>query len=202
MVDVTERSRKSEEDYFRRKEQELIEKLHQKKEAEAHRKGLAEAIGLENEQILDVLREMGFDRGTVVVLFLVPLLQVAWSDGSISDRERTLILEAAHAHGVKEGTPAQEKLNEWLAARPSDQTSERALQVIRDLMAFQSTDARHATTGKLLDACERIAAASGGFLGLGSKISAEEAAVMKRVTSEIERAHAEAAKTVLGAMGA
>jgi len=202
MVDLAERSRKSEEDYFRRKEQELIEKLRRKTEAEAHRKGLAEAIGLENEQILDVLREMGFDRATVVVLFLVPLLQVAWSDGSIADRERALILEAAHAHGVKEGTPAHAKLNEWLAARPTEQTFERALQVIRDLMIYQSTDARQATTGKLIDACERIAAASGGFLGLGSKISAEEAAVMKRVASEIERAHAEAAKKVLGAMGA
>jgi len=202
MVDLAERSRKSEEDYFRRKEQELIEKLRRKTEAEAHRKGLAEAIGLENEQILDVLREMGFDRATVVVLFLVPLLQVAWSDGSIADRERALILEAAHAHGVKEGTPAHAKLNEWLAARPTEQPFERALQVIRDLMIYQSTDARQATTGKLIDACERIAAASGGFLGLGSKISAEEAAVMKRVASEIERAHAEAAKKVLGAMGA
>jgi hypothetical protein len=202
MVDLTERSRKSEEDYFRRKEQELIEKLRQKTEAEAHRKGLAEAIGLENEQILDVLREMGFDRATVVVLFLVPLLQVAWSDGSITDRERALILEAAHAHGVKEGTPAHERLNEWLAARPPEQQFERALQVIRDLMVHQSTAARHTTTGKLLDACERIAAASGGFLGLGSKVSAEEAAVMRRVASEIERAHAEAAKKVLDAMKA
>ena len=199
-MDLTERSRKSEEDYFRRREQELIDKLRKKTEAEAHRQGLAEAIGLENEQILDVLREMGFDRATVVVLFLIPLIQVAWSDGSISDRERTLILEAAHAHGVKEGTPAHEKLNAWLAARPPEQTSERALHVMRDLMVFQSTDAREATTGRLIDACERIAAASGGFLGLGSKISAEEAAVMKRVASEIERAHAEAAKKVLGAM--
>jgi len=202
MVDAKERSRKSEDDYFRRKEQELIDKLRETTEAEAHRKGLAEAIGLENEQILDVLREMGFDRATVVVLFLIPLLQVAWSDGSISDRERTLILEAAHAHGVKEGTPAHEKLNEWLAARPPEQTSERALQVIRDLMVFQSTDARQATTGRLMDACERIAAASGGFLGFGSKISPEEAAVVRRVASEIERAHAEAAKRVLDDMRA
>jgi hypothetical protein len=200
MVDLTERSRKSEEDYFRRKEQELVEKLRLKAEAEAHRKGLAEAIGLENEQILDVLRDMGFDRATVVVLFLVPLLQVAWSDGGISEKEKALILEAAHAHGVKGGTPAHEKLNGWLAARPPEQTFERALQVIRDLTAFQSTGARQETTGRLMDACERIAAASGGFLGLGSKISAEEAAVMKRVASEIERAHAEAAKKVLGAM--
>ncbi len=202
MVDVAERSRKSEEDYFRRKEQELIEKLRKKSETEAHRQGLAEAIGLENEQILDVLHEMGFDRATVVVLFLVPLLHVAWSDGTMSDRERALILEAAHAHGVKEGTPAHEKLNGWLAARPPEETSERAVKVIRDLVVFQSTDARQATTGKLLDACERIAAASGGFLGLGSKISTEEAAVIKRVASEIERAHAEAAKRLLGAVSA
>jgi hypothetical protein len=200
MADLTERSRKSEEDYFRRKEQELIDKLRKRAVAEAHRKGLAEAVGLESEQIVDVLSEMGFDRATVVVLFLVPLLEVAWSDGSISDRERTLILEAAHAHGVKEGTPAHGKLNEWLAARPPEQTSERALQVIRDLLAYQSTDARQATAGKLVDACERIAAASGGFLGLGSKISPEESAVMKRVASEIERAHAEAARKVLGDM--
>lgn len=200
MVDLTERSRKSEEDYFRRKEQELIDKLRIRTETEAHRKGLAQAIGLENEQILDVLRELGFDRATVVVLFLVPLLQVAWSDGSITDRERALLLEAAHAHGVKEGTPAHAKLNEWLNGKPPEQIVGRALQVIRDIMAFQSTDARQATTDKLLNACERIAAASGGFLGLGSKISPEEAAVMKRVASEIERAHADAAKKVLDAM--
>jgi hypothetical protein len=202
MVDLTERSRKSEEDYFRRKEQELVEKLRQKTEAEAHRKGLAEAIGLENEQILDVLREMGFDRATVVVLFLIPLLQVAWSDGSLSDRERALILEAAQAHGVKEGTPAHAKVTEWLAARPSEELTERALKVIRDLLTFQSTDARQSTTVKLMDACERIAAASGGFLGLGSKISPEEAAVMKRVAAEIERAHADSANKVVGLMNA
>jgi len=103
---------------------------------------------------------------------------------------------------VKEGTPAHAKLNEWLNAKPPEQMVDRALQVIRDIMAFQSTDVRQATTDKLLNACERIAAASGGFLGLGSKISPEEAAVMKRVASEIERAHAEAAKKVVGAMNA
>jgi hypothetical protein len=69
-------------------------------------------------------------------------------------------------------------------------------------MVSQSADARQETTGRLIDACERIAAASGGFLGLGSKISPEEAAVMKRVASEIERAHAEAAKRVVGSMKA
>jgi hypothetical protein len=200
MVEMEERRRRSEEDFFRRKEQELVEKLQRRAEAEAERQGLAEAIGLENEQILDVLRQMGFDRATVVVLFLVPLLQVAWSDGAIADRERALIQEAAHAHGVTEGTPAHAKLNEWLAARPPQELVERALQVIHDLLVFQSADARLTTTSKLLDACERIATASGGFLGFGSKISAEEHAVLQRVTAEIERAHAQAASKLIGSM--
>jgi len=77
----------------------------------------------------------------------------------MSERERTLILEAAHAHGVKEARRRHAKLNEWLAAIPPEQTWKRALQVIRDLMVFQSTDARQAVTGRLMEACERIAAA-------------------------------------------
>jgi hypothetical protein len=58
-----------------------------------------------------------------------------------------------------------------------------------------------ATAGKL-GTLASDCGASGGFLGLGSKISPEEAAVMKRVASEIEQARAEAAKKVLGAMRA
>ena len=198
MPDFTERKRSSEEEYFLKKEQELIEKLRQKAKAEAHRKSLAEAVGIENEQILDVLQDMGFDRETVMLLYLVPLLDVAWSDGSLSGEERALVLEAAQSHGVGEGHPAYEKLQGWLAAKPPKETFDRALQVIRDLMGFQTAEQRQISGQKLVDACERIAAASGGFLGMGSKVSSEEKAVMKRVAAAIEAAHAESAKKLLG----
>jgi hypothetical protein len=75
MPDFTERKRSSEEEYFLKKEQELVAKLRQKAEAEAHSKGLAEAVGIQNEQILAVLQDMGFDRETVMLLYLVPLLR-------------------------------------------------------------------------------------------------------------------------------
>ncbi|NWG13416.1 MAG: hypothetical protein HXY20_07790 [Acidobacteria bacterium] len=193
MPEIGERWRPAEEEYFRRKEAELIEKLRKKAEEEASRKGLAEAVGLENRQILELLMEMGFDRATVVLLFLVPLLEVAWSDGAISGEERRLILEAAHSHGIEEGTPAHARLGEWLAARPPSALFERAIAVIRDIVSYQSDKAWRASGLRLVDACERIAAASGGILGLGSKISAEERAVLRRVTSMIEKAHAKAA---------
>lgn len=188
----------SEDEYFRHKEHELLERLRAQAEAEAHHKGMAEAVGIENEQILAVLRDMGFDRETVVLLFLIPLLQVAWSDGTLSPEERALVLEAARTHGVKEGHPAYEKLLSWVAVRPAKETFERALRVIGELMTFQTTEQRAATAEKLVDATARVAAASGGFLGLGSKISADEKAVLKRVAEAIEAAHADSARKLLG----
>jgi DnaJ-domain-containing protein 1 len=196
MPDLSGHSRATEEEYFRRKEKELIEKLKEKAAAEAHRKGLAEAIGLENRQILDVLQEMGFDRSTVTVLFLVPLLQMAWSDGEVSEEERSLILQAARTHSVEEGSPAYQKLLGWLQAKPGPVLFDRALTVIQDLLRFQTGEAREATGTKLIDACEKVAKASGGFLGLGSKISAPEQAVLRRVVSAIGERHGAAAAKI------
>lgn len=198
MSEIPEKKRTTEEEYFHRKEQELLAKLRQKAEAEARRQGLAASVGIENEQILQVLQDMGFDRETVVLLFLIPMLQVAWSDGNLSEEERSLILEAGGSRGVKQGHPAYEKLQGWLAARPPRETFERALRVIRELMAFQTAERRQATAQELVDACERIAAASGGFLGLGSKVSAEERTILKRVAATIEAAHTESARKLLG----
>ncbi len=192
MPKPSDRPRVSEEEYFRRKEKELVQKLKQKAEAEAHRKGLAEAIGLDNEQILDVLRDMGFDRSTVMLLFLFPLLQVAWSDGEVSEEERELILKAARAHGVGEGSSAHEKLEVLLRTPPTPVLFDRALEVIQDLLRFQKQEARQSTSTKLMDACESVAAASGGFLGLGSKVSARERSSLRRIASAIAGKHVEA----------
>ena len=192
----SDRIRNVEEDYFRRREQELLARLKANAEEDAHRKGLAEAMGLSNEDILEVLREMGFDRATVGLLFLVPILEVAWSDGSISADEKQAIQATARAHGVTEGSPAHVRLMEWLEEKPDPVLFSRALQVVRDVLASRSATDRDAAGRRLLDACERIAAASGGFLGMGGRISRSEREVLDRLTAEIERAHSAAAKRV------
>ena len=196
MPDLSAHTKASEEDYFRKKEKDLIEKLKKKAAAEAHRRGLADAIGLDNQQILDVLQEMGFDRSTVMLLFLFPLLQVAWSDGEISEEERALILKAAKTHGVEEGSAAHEKLVGLLRTQPAPVLFERALKVIQDLLRFQKGEARQSTSTKLMDGCERVAAASGGILGLGPKVSAKEKAVLRRVAAAVGEKHAAAAADV------
>lgn len=196
MPDLFELGKTSEEKYFRRKEEELIERLKKKAAAEAHRKGLADAIGLDDHQILDLLQEMGFDHSTVELLFLFPLLQVAWSDGGVSDAERAFILRAARAYGVEEGSAAHERLVGLLKTQPDPVLFERAMTVIKDLLRFEKGKTRQTTSAMLIDACEGVAAASGGFLGLGSKVSAKERDVLRRVADSIGKKHVEAAARV------
>jgi len=201
MPELPRYAKASEEEYFHKKEKELLQKLKEKTAAEAHRKGLAEAVGLDNKQILDVLQDMGFDRSTVVLLFLFPLLQVAWSDGEISDEERALILKAARTYGVGEGSEAHRHLDVLLRTRPAPVLFERALTVIQDLLRFQEADARQSTGTKLIDACERVAAASGGFLGIGPKVSAKERSALRRIASAIAEKHAAAATNLEDRLG-
>jgi len=196
MPDLSAHSKASEEDYFRKKEKELIEKLKKKTAVEAQRKGLAEAIGLENQQILDVLEEMGFDRSTVILLFLFPVLQVAWSDGEVSEEERVLILQAARTHGVEEGSPAYERLIGLLRTQPASVLFDRALRVIQDLLRFQKGESRQVTSTELMDVCEKVAAASGGLLGIGPKVSGKEKEALRRVASAVGGKHASAAARI------
>ena len=195
-----DRKKALEEEYFRKKEQELIEKLKQRARAEAERQGLAESAGVTNEQILEAFREMGLDRETVALLHLIPLLEVAWSDGSVSAKERAGILEMARARGITEGSPAHRKLLGWLGNRPDSVLFGRARTVMHDLLASMSEDKRQVASRDLVAACEEIAAASGGILGLGSRTSPEERAVIERVAAEIQRTHEAAARRVAGSL--
>ncbi len=56
---------------------------------------------------------------------------------------------------------------------------------------------REAGRRDLLSYCAEVAAASGGILGLGRKISDEEQSLLERIAAELERDHAAAAKGVL-----
>jgi hypothetical protein len=182
-----DRRRVQEEEYFRRKEQELIEKLQQRGREEATRRRMAERTGVADEEVLKNLQELGFTPDTVMLLHLVPLLQMAWAEGGVSDRERDLIVEAARAHGIEPGSVADQQLTAWLAERPSDALFERALGAVAAILHARTSDERESSQRDLVSRLTSIASASGGILGFG-KVSAEEQRVLTRVSEEIARA--------------
>lgn len=193
-----DRKRANEEEYFRKKEQELIEKMRRRAELEAERQHMAETIGVADEEILRDLQELGYTRETVTLLHLVPLVHVAWIDGHVARREREHIWEVARLRGVQDGSSAHRQLADWLAHRPAEEFFQKTRRVIRDLLQSLSPEEREASKRDLVSYCTHIAAASGGILGVGRKISEAEQALLEQVAAELEHEHQAAAHQVLG----
>ena len=188
--------RLKEEVYFRRHDAELIQDLQRKEAAHKERAELKQAAGVADDHVVAELQASGYDRETVKVLHLAPLLQVAWADGKISKEERLHILEAARLHGVEPDSRAHRRLESWLAHRPSDSVFRKSLRAVRAVLHAMEPEQKHTRKLGLLSLCRKVASASGGFFGLGSKISAAERAMLAEIASEVEHAHDRAAKLV------
>src|SRR5688572_15264531 len=111
---LAERGRALEEEYFRQRDRELIEKMRQAAAAAEARAGLGEKTGIQDPALLDELRSLGFTPDTVVLLPLVPILEVAWAESGITGAERELIVKLARQRGVEENSAADAQLHQWM----------------------------------------------------------------------------------------
>jgi hypothetical protein len=188
--------RGSEETYFRQREEKLLAELRRRVEQERARKGLAEELNIFDERVLTALEELGFTREVLVLLHIVPLIQVAWSDGTISAAERSKIVEVAAARGIVPGTPAYARLEQLLERRPPDEGFDAVFRVIRAMFSTLPEEQRRAIETDLPAFAAAVARASGGVLGVGA-VAAAEKAVLDRIAREIAEAHEEAAREVV-----
>jgi hypothetical protein len=182
-----DRRRMNEEEYFQRQEQELIAKLQQRGRDDAARREMAQRTGVVDHETLQTLQTLGFTPDTVMLVHLVPLLQVAWAEGGVSEHERTLIIEAARACGIQAESDADRQLATWLIAPPPDEFFEGTLRTIGAMLKAHPHEDREEAQYDLLSYCRAIASASGGVLGFG-KVSAEEDRVLALIGNEIGRA--------------
>ncbi|MHB1044818.1 MAG: hypothetical protein ACYC4P_02290 [Thermoanaerobaculia bacterium] len=183
------RARSKEEEYFLRAEAELLEKVRARAAKEAELRAMGEYHGVEDPEILKAFAEAGYDRDTVQILHLVPILQIAWVDGEVSTPEREEILKLAAARGVAEGSPAYARLLAWLDAPPAAEFFERTMSILARLIEVFPEQEEKAFQGDMMTAALKVASASGGFLGLGSKVSSEEKALLAHFAESFEKAH-------------
>lgn len=183
---ITDDIRKREEEYFRRKDRELIEKMRRQSEAAAARRTLEDETGIHDPEMLSALEELGFTPQTIALLPLVPVLQVAWAESGVSTAERKAILELARARGIADGSVADHQLKSWLEQRPSAETFRRARRLIAAMVERPEEGHADITADDLLKYCEEIAHASGGLFGIGS-VSAEEQAAMQQIAAELKK---------------
>jgi hypothetical protein len=180
-----DRGRALEEEYFRKKDRELVEKMQQAASEEAARQAMGQQTGLSDPALLQELQSLGFTPDTVRLLPLVPVVQVAWAEGNVTAAERSHLVDLARARGIAEGTPADRQLAEWLRVRPDDDVFTRATRLIRALLDAPADQSLAVTADDLVSYCEKIAAASGGILGIG-RVSGEERAMIQAIAAALK----------------
>ena len=127
MENTTDIRRTWEDQYFFKQEQTRLEQVRRRSAQEAKTIRLMQTFGIRDQELVRELSDAGFDIHTFRVLYLVPLIQVAWSDGGVSPSERDKVLEIAGLHRIKAGSAAHERLRAWLSERPSHRFFETCL---------------------------------------------------------------------------
>jgi hypothetical protein len=136
--------------------------------------------------VLQELRELGFTPETIVLLPLVPLIEVAWAEGGVTDAERAAIEDVARQRGISEGSAAWQQLDGWLTARPSPAVLAGAGRLIAAMLDAGAVQTRDLSGEDLVRYCERIAAASGGIFGLTLRsVSPDERVILSRVAAQL-----------------
>jgi hypothetical protein len=180
---LAKRGHALEEEYFRRKDRELIEKIRQSTSTAQTRSDLGRMTGLE-PQLVQELQDLGFTPDTVALLPIVPVIEVAWAEGGITKAERDPIVALARSRGVAPGSAAALQLTQWLADQPAEAVFAGARRLIRAMLDSGSAQAGDLKADDLVKYCEAIASASGGLLGIG-RISASERALLSRIAADL-----------------
>lgn len=182
---LDDRRRASEDDYFRKKDRELIEKMRQAAAADRAKTELSTRTGLSDPALIAELGALGFTPDTISVLPLVPVVQMAWAEGGITPAERDMLIRLARGRGIAAGGAADQQLSDWMARRPSDDVFARAMRLIRAMLDTGTTVDGSLNADDVIRYSESIAAASGGLFGIG-KISAEERETLGQIVSALK----------------
>ena len=97
------RKRAQEEDYFQKKDRELIEKARQRAKIQEQLRQLGEQVGITDPEVSRELADLGFTPETVKLLPLMPVLEVAWAEGGVTDAERKMVVDLARAREIEAG---------------------------------------------------------------------------------------------------
>jgi hypothetical protein len=180
------RGKDLEDSFFLKEDRELIERLRELNRLKQTKEALSKVSGIHDEKILQRLVELDIHPDIVASLAVIPLIEVAWADGQVDEKERKAILAAAESDGIRRGDIEYQLLESWMARRPEPKLLDAWKHYIEGLCGALSPEERAALKRELLEHARTVAQASGGILGMGNKISKQEAATLQ----ELEEAFA------------
>jgi len=166
--------------FFHAKEKSLLEARRKLEHLKETKENLAKVSGIKNDAVLAKLVELNIRPEILATLFAIPLIEVAWADGEMHEKEREKLFQYAEKAGMKNRNVDLKVISAWLNERPDPGLMEAWTHYIQSLCS-QLTEAERLTLKEeVMTDARDIAHAAGGFLGFG-KLSQEEQAVLSKL---------------------
>jgi len=172
---LLDRRQALEDRFFKDQEANKISLLRAKLAAKKNREELQSECGIDDAPILDALVKLAVGAQDLAALSLVPLIQVAWADGSVSDKESEAVLRAAAAQGITKDSHSYTLLESWLSNAPDAELFEAWTGYVEALRAQLEEEETTALRESIIGLAHDVAEAAGGYLGIGSVSQAEKA---------------------------
>src|SRR3954466_9441607 len=112
-----ERGKELEEAFFRQMNQKLTDKLQAENKRKLDKEAITKLTGITSDELLDKLLELNLGASTVTAFGLLPVVEVAWADGRVDEKEKRAVLDASRQAGLTGA--ATEIVEEWLKERPA-----------------------------------------------------------------------------------
>ena len=179
--ELTERRRQTLEDlFFHEQDRRIIEQRAKLKQMKQTKASLARVSGIHDDALLEKLIELDIGAETLATLIGVPLIEVAWADGAMDDKERKKLFEYAEKAGLRQKGLDPKVMSVLLKKRPDPALFKAWKHYIQTLCKELGAHERKALKDEVMADARSVAEAAGGILGLG-KISAEEKAMLKTI---------------------
>lgn len=176
------RARALEDAFFAERDRQLLESLQHKLTAEEKQRVLASAVGISESRMLQAVTGLEPGIQVSIIAALMPLIEVAWCDGDVSPKEREAILRAAREMNMPLEPILQQLLEKWLEKKPSAEAVTAWEEYMQALCSTLDATTRVHLRDAIMGRAEKVAAATGGFLGLGNKVSATEQACLDKMS--------------------
>jgi hypothetical protein len=160
--------------FFRSHDEVLLDRMRKTRRSTEMKAVLAEVAGIRDDHVLQKLVDLEVGPETVAAIALVPLVEMAWADGTLDAKERQAVLAAADAQGIVSGSVESALLASWLSQRPEPKLIEAWQHYVRGLCGMMDEAERQGLKRDILERARTVATASGGFLGIGKISDAEQ----------------------------
>jgi hypothetical protein len=141
---------------------------------------------MREREIIEGLASLGLSRSDYHIVQILPLIQVAWAEGSVDKPERNAILQYMKKNHLPDSTVKH--IDRWLSKQPTEDAYNMAHKLIVNLAhRYEGVDFQFDlnTIQRTLKGCNTVASTSGGFLGMG-RTSAVEKAVIENITEAFQ----------------